>query len=94
MHRNVVLNFRARLWFPPSIRSPKTIGNRALSGFKLDAGYSYYKDKFGVAVLTPIISEMVEPARVKKRPGAHGGGPAESYEMCGDVEDMGGFFLP
>lgn len=44
----------------------KTTGTRVLPESKASMGYSYVKDKFGVAGLTPVESAMVEPPRIKE----------------------------
>ena len=46
----------------------KTTGRQDKSPFKTAAGYCYVKDKFKLAQLTPMASEMVEPSRVLECP--------------------------
>lgn len=46
----------------------KTTGRQDMSPFKEAAGYCYVKDKFKLAQLTPVVSEMVEPSRVLECP--------------------------
>lgn len=49
-------------------RLAKTTGSNPLTPGKLEKGYRYVKDKFGIAGLTPVESETVAPPRVLECP--------------------------
>ena len=71
----------------------KTTGRETLSPFKKAAGYRYVKDKFAVGALTPMPSEVVEPARVEECPVQMEAELRAVNEMNRDEEGMSGFFL-
>ncbi len=71
----------------------KTTGRQDLSPFKIAAGYCYVKDKFQVAHLTPMASEVVEPSRVLECPVQMEAELMAVNEMHGDEEGKDGFFL-
>ena len=70
-----------------------TSGRQDLSRFKQAAGYRHVKDKFAVAGLTPVASEMVEPPRVAECKVQMEVELVAVHEMNADVESMRGFFL-
>ncbi len=49
-------------------RLAKTTGSNPVPEFKLHKGYRYESDKFGIAGLTPILSESVSAPRVRECP--------------------------
>lgn len=71
----------------------KTTGRQDLSPFKTAAGYCFVKDKFKVAQLTPLASEMVEPSRVLECPVQMEAELVQVNEMCRDEEGREGYFL-
>lgn len=70
----------------------KTTGRQDLSPFKTAAGYCFVKDKFKVAQLTPLASEMVEPSRVLECPVQMEAELVQVNEMCRDEEGREGYF--
>ena len=71
----------------------KTTGRQDMSPFKTAAGYRYVKDKFQVAQLTPLASEIVEPSRVQECPVQMEAQLVAVNEMNRDEESRRGFFL-
>ena len=71
----------------------KTTGREDMSPFKTAAGYRYVKDKFEVAQLTPLVSEMVEPLRVEECSVHMEAELVAVNEMSRDEESRRGFFL-
>ena len=64
-----------------------------MSPFKTAAGYCYMKDKFEMAQLTLMASEMIEPSRVLECPVQMEAELVAVNEMCRDEEGREGFFL-
>lgn len=64
-----------------------------MSPFKAAAGYCYIGDKFKIAQLTPIASEIAEPSRVLECPVQMEAELAAVNEMNRDQEGQGGSFL-
>ena len=71
----------------------KTTGKQDMSPFKIAAGYRYVNDKFGVARLTPLASDLVEPSRVQECLVQMEAELVAVNEMSGDEEKWKGFFL-
>ena len=71
----------------------KTTGRQDMSPFKTAAGYCYVQDKFKIAQLTPLRSEMVEPSRVQECPVQMEAELVTINEMIQDEESRKGFFL-
>ncbi|CAF9939015.1 hypothetical protein IMSHALPRED_001172 [Imshaugia aleurites] len=71
----------------------KTTGRQDMSSFKTAAGYIYVKDKFKIAHLTPLASEMVGPFRVLECPVHMEAELVAVNEMNRGEEGREGFFL-
>ena len=71
----------------------KTTGRPDMSPFKIAAGYCYVEDKFKVAQLTPLTSEMVGPSRVLEFPVHMEAELVAVNEMNRDEDDGEGLFL-
>ena len=71
----------------------KTTGRQDMSPFKMAAGYCYVKDKFKVAHLTPMASELVEPSGVLECPVQMEAELVAVNEMYRDEEGKEGSFL-
>jgi flavin reductase (DIM6/NTAB) family NADH-FMN oxidoreductase RutF len=67
----------------------ETAPGDARYAFKRANGYKYVHDKFGHSGLTPIASEIVEPARVVQCPVQMEAELVEVHEMMGDTEKKG-----
>ena len=55
------------------VRLALTTGKNPVPEKKLQWGYCYEPDKFGIAVFTPVASESVAPPRVGEAPDTNGG---------------------
>ena len=71
----------------------KTTGRQDMSPFKTAAGYCYVEDKFKIAQLTPLKSDLVEPSRVQECPVQMEAELVTVNEMYQDEESKRGFFL-
>ena len=71
----------------------KTTGRQDMSPFKVDAGYRYVKDKFEVAKLTPLASDLVRASRVEECAVQMEAELVAVNAMCRDEESKKGFFL-
>lgn len=91
--KQCVLNIPSDTMVNPVNALAKTTGRQDMSPFKTAAGYCYVKDKFKLAQLTPIASEMVEPSRVLECPVQMEAELAAVNEMNRDEEGKEGFFL-
>ncbi|EMC95817.1 hypothetical protein BAUCODRAFT_34586 [Baudoinia panamericana UAMH 10762] len=70
LHRTgeCVLNLASDEMAPAINALAKTTGTEFVPEFKLSKGYSYIKDEFAVAHLTPLPSEKVQAPRIKECP--------------------------
>ena len=91
--KQCVLNLTSENMAPQINALAKTSGRQDLSPFKQAAGYRYVKDKFEIAKLTPVASELVEPPRVGECEVQMEAGLVAVHEMNSDEEDKAGFFL-
>lgn len=91
--KQCVLNLASDDLIPHINALAKTSGRQDLSPFKQAAGYRYVRDKFAIANLTPMASELVEPPRIKQCAVQLEAELVAVHEMNGDVEAMRGFFL-
>ncbi|CAD6577395.1 MAG: hypothetical protein ASARMPRED_008263 [Alectoria sarmentosa] len=71
----------------------KTTSRQDMSPFMTAAGYRYVKDKFKVAQLTPMWSEMVQPSRILECPVQMEAELVAVNEMNQDEEGREGSFL-
>ena len=71
----------------------KTTGRPDMSPFKIAAGYCYVEDKFKVAQLTPVASELGWPSRVLECPVHMEAELVAVNEMNRDEDDGEGLFL-
>src|SRR6201996_8587553 len=67
-NRQCVLNLPSVAQVDAVDRIALTTGTETLPPHKIARGYHFEKDKFGIAGLTPIASETVEPPRAKECP--------------------------
>lgn len=91
--RQCVLNLPSDTMVAQINALAKTTGRQEMSPFKTAAGYCYVKDKFKVAQLTPMASEMVKPSRVLECPVQVEAELVQVNEMYRDEEGKEGCFL-
>ena len=91
--KQCVLNLPSDSMVAPINALAKTTGRQDLSPFKTAAGYRYVKDKFKIAQLTPLASEVIEPSRVQECPVQMEAELVAVNEMSRDEESRRGFFL-
>jgi flavin reductase (DIM6/NTAB) family NADH-FMN oxidoreductase RutF len=71
----------------------RTTGSNPLPDWKAQVGYSFVKDKFGHAGLTPQKSDLVAPPRIKECPVQMEAELMDSHEMMKDLPDRKGVVL-
>jgi len=69
----------------------RTTGTEDVSNWKKLAGYSYVKDKFGRANLTPEASDLIRPPRIQECPIQMEAELIEATPMMKDKPDMKGY---
>ena len=71
----------------------RTTGSNPVPDWKVSTGYTYVKDKFDHAKLTPQPSDLVDPPRILECPVQMEAELVVSHEMMGDLPDRKGMTL-
>jgi len=70
-----------------------TTGSNPVPDFKLSKGYRHEADKFGIAGLTPMVSETVAPPRVRECPAQLEASVAATHRVGEDNPALRGFIV-